>query len=120
MDSLEVATKSKKKAEDDLGIVVEKLSIFEAKLRQLESQFTQATQEKAKVEMQYKELLDRLSLAERLTNGLSSENERLTILLVTIAFFEFLFNPQLIFIYFLGGIQLLRSCVYKLIRYQEM
>ena len=34
------------------------------------------TQEKARVESEAKECLDRLSLAERLTKGLSSEQER--------------------------------------------
>jgi dynein heavy chain len=76
MDSLDVATKSKKKAEEDLAVVNEKLSVIQAKLNGLQTQFMLATQEKAKVEQEARECLDRLSLAERLTSGLASENER--------------------------------------------
>lgn len=76
MDALDVATKAKKTAEDELGVVKEKLAAIEAKLMLLQQQFTAATSEKAKVEQEYKDLLSRLSLAERLTSGLSTENER--------------------------------------------
>jgi dynein heavy chain len=76
MESLDVATRSKKKAEEDLSIVKDKLAVIESKLAKLQSEFMAATQEKAKVEAEAKECLDRLSLAERLTNGLSSERER--------------------------------------------
>ena len=76
MESLDVATKSKKKAEDDLGVVKDKLAVIENKLAKLQSEFKDATQEKAKVEQEAKDCLDRLSLAERLTSGLASEKER--------------------------------------------
>eukprot|EP00595_Chromulina_sp_UTEXLB2642_P002193 CAMPEP_0196768326 /NCGR_PEP_ID=MMETSP1095-20130614/42615_1 /TAXON_ID=96789 ORGANISM="Chromulina nebulosa, Strain UTEXLB2642" /NCGR_SAMPLE_ID=MMETSP1095 /ASSEMBLY_ACC=CAM_ASM_000446 /LENGTH=520 /DNA_ID=CAMNT_0042137751 /DNA_START=817 /DNA_END=2376 /DNA_ORIENTATION=- len=76
MDSLEIATKSKRKAEEDLAVVNDKITVIESKLHNLQTQFTYAMQEKAKVESEYKDCLDRLSLAERLTNGLSSEKER--------------------------------------------
>ena len=76
MESLEQATKSKRKAEDDLSVVKEKLNVIENKLSTLQSEFMAATQEKAQVEQEAKECLDRLSLAERLTNGLASEKDR--------------------------------------------
>jgi dynein heavy chain len=76
MESLDVATKAKRKAEDDLSVVKEKLQVIENKLATLQSEFTAATDEKAKVEKEAKECMDRLNLAERLTKGLSSEQER--------------------------------------------
>ena len=78
MDSLEVATQCKQKAEDDLAVVELKLEVIEGKLNKLQATFLAATQEKARVEKEAKECSDRLSLAERLTVGLSSENERWT------------------------------------------
>jgi dynein heavy chain len=78
MDALEVAAQSKQKAEGDLAVVKEQLAAIEGKLSKLQASFMAATEEKAKVEKEAKECLDRLSLAERLTNGLSSENERWT------------------------------------------
>ena len=76
MDSLEVATKSKKRAEEDLAVVKAVLDEIEGKLNQLQASFMIATQEKAKVEQEANDCLARLSLAERLTNGLASEKER--------------------------------------------
>eukprot|EP01038_Epipyxis_sp_PR26KG_P005405 gene5405-7492_t len=76
MESLEVATKSKRKAEDDLGVVKEKLAVIEGKLAKLQSEFMAATQEKAKVEQEAADCMNRLGLAERLTNGLASEKDR--------------------------------------------
>ena len=76
MDSLDVATKAKKTAEEDLAIVNEKLAVIEGKLNKLQVSFLAATQEKARVEQEAKDCLDRLSLAERLTNGLASEKVR--------------------------------------------
>jgi len=76
MDSLDVATKSKRKAEEDLSIVTDRLAVIQTKLNGLQAQFMLATQEKAKVEQEARDCLDRLSLAERLTSGLASENER--------------------------------------------
>ena len=76
MDSLAVASAAKKKAEDDLAIVREKLSVIEGQLNVLQSKFMAATQEKAKVEAEAKSCMDRLNLAERLTSGLASEKVR--------------------------------------------
>ena len=76
MDSLDVATKAKRKAEEDLGFVAEKLEVIEGKLAKLQTQFMAATQEKTRVEGEYKECMERLSLANRLTNGLASEKDR--------------------------------------------
>lgn len=76
MESLEVATKSKRKAEEDLAVVEDKLKVIESKLSKLQVEFMAATQEKAKVEQEAQECLNRLSLAERLTNGLASEKDR--------------------------------------------
>ena len=76
MESLEVARKSKAKADEDLGVVQAALAEIDAKLANLQAQFTDATQEKARVEQEAKECMDRLALAERLTSGLASEKER--------------------------------------------
>ena len=76
MDSLRVASEAKKKAEDDLAIVQEKLDVIAEKLAGLQSQFMAATQEKAKVEEEAQKCLDRLDLANRLTSGLASEKVR--------------------------------------------
>jgi len=76
MESLDVATKSKKKAEEDLGVVKEKLGVIEDKLAKLQSEFMAATHEKAVVEQEAAECMNRLGLAERLTNGLASEKDR--------------------------------------------
>jgi len=76
MDSLEVATQKKQSAEDDLAVVEKQLQVIDAKLNNLQTKFMAATQDKAKVEREAKDCIDRLSLAERLTTGLSSEKER--------------------------------------------
>ena len=76
MDSLRVASEAKKKAEDDLAVVQEKLDVIAEKLAGLQSQFMDATQEKAKVEEEAQKCLDRLDLATRLTSGLASEKVR--------------------------------------------
>jgi dynein heavy chain len=65
MDSLDIASKSKKKAEEDLYLVNEKLYIIEGKLNKLQLEFISATQEKGRVENEARDCLDRLSLAER-------------------------------------------------------
>jgi dynein heavy chain len=78
MESLELATKAKKKAEDDLQVVKDKLTVIEQKLQKLQNEFRAATEEKSRVEAEAKECSDRLALAERLTKGLSSEQERWT------------------------------------------
>ena len=76
MESLEVASKAKQKAEADLAVVVESLAVIEGKLNKLQATFLVATQEKAAVEQEAKHCSDRLYLAERLTTGLHSEKDR--------------------------------------------
>ena len=76
MESLDQATKAKRKAEDDLAVVQAVLDEIESKLAGLQVEFMAATQEKARVEQEAKDCSDRLALAERLTNGLASEKER--------------------------------------------
>lgn len=48
MESLDVATRAKKKAMDDLAVVIAQLALIEEKLATLQSEFKDATQEKAK------------------------------------------------------------------------
>jgi dynein heavy chain len=76
MDSLEVASKTKAKAEEDLAAVNEILSGIQGKLNKLQQTFRAATEEKAKVEAEANDCMARLNLAERLTSGLSSEKIR--------------------------------------------
>ena len=76
MESLEVASKAKQKAESDLALVEDALAVIEGRLSKLQSAFLTATQEKAAVEMEAKRCSDRLYLAERLTTGLASEKDR--------------------------------------------
>ena len=49
---------------------------MEHNLAKLQAAFMEATDEKTRVESEAKRCQDKLSLAERLTNGLSSENSR--------------------------------------------
>ena len=76
MDALDVSAKAKRRAEDDLAAVNEVLAVIEGKLNKLQATFMAATEAKAKVEAEARDCLDRLSLAERLTNGLASEKIR--------------------------------------------
>merc|ERR1711871_367371 len=76
MDSLNEATKCKAKAEEDLNAVTAILDVIQGKLEQLKRAFELATEEKSRVEAEAKECMNRLNLAERLTDGLSSEKER--------------------------------------------
>ena len=48
MESLDVATRSKRKAMDDLAVVNAQLAVIEEKLATLQNEFKEATQEKAK------------------------------------------------------------------------
>ena len=48
MESLDVATKAKRKAMDDLAVVNAQLAVIEEKLTTLQNEFKEATQEKAK------------------------------------------------------------------------
>ena len=47
---LDVASKSKRKAEEDLALVNERLAVIEGKLAKLQAEFMAATQEKGRVE----------------------------------------------------------------------
>eukprot|EP00611_Tribonema_gayanum_P021674 TRINITY_DN4214_c0_g1_i1.p1 TRINITY_DN4214_c0_g1~~TRINITY_DN4214_c0_g1_i1.p1 ORF type:complete len:1693 (-),score=702.71 TRINITY_DN4214_c0_g1_i1:70-5124(-) len=76
MDSLESARASKAAADESLRISTEAVAGVEARLKQLEDRFTEATEDKARVEAEAAACLARLGLAERLVGGLSSENER--------------------------------------------
>ena len=76
MEELELAQAAKAAAEADLAVVQEQLDKLAAELEVLQKDFLVATQEKAVVEAEANDCLGRLELAERLTNGLSSENER--------------------------------------------
>eukprot|EP00903_Cladosiphon_okamuranus_P006208 g6103.t2 len=76
MDSLEGARKAKADADASLKVSNDLVAAVEAKLQQLQDKFMEATEEKAKVEAEAEACLTRLSLAERLVGGLSSENER--------------------------------------------
>ncbi|CAM9107555.1 unnamed protein product [Discosporangium mesarthrocarpum] len=76
MDSLEGARKAKADADASLKLSNDMVAAVEAKLAQLQDKFMEATEEKAKVEAEASACLTRLSLAERLVGGLSSENER--------------------------------------------
>ena len=63
-------------AEADLATVMAELAKLDAALAALQARFLEATEAKAQVEAQARDCMDRLSLAERLTMGLASENER--------------------------------------------
>ena len=76
MDSLEAARASKAAAEASLKAAMDVVAAVNAKLALLGEKFTQASEEKAEVEAQAASGKARLGLAERLVNGLSSENER--------------------------------------------
>eukprot|EP00904_Undaria_pinnatifida_P003150 jgi/Undpi1/12836/HiC_scaffold_7.g02503.m1 len=76
MDALEAAQAAKAAAIADLAKVEDALAVIKAHLGKLEKSFMAATEEKTKVEGQARACQERLGLAERLTNGLASENER--------------------------------------------
>jgi dynein heavy chain len=76
MDRLYEAQDSKATAEASLKAAQDNVAEVQAKLEALQQSFMEATEEKAKVEAEAERCLNRLALAERLVNGLSSENER--------------------------------------------
>ena len=76
MDKLDAAQKQKDAAMADLAAVEEQMNEIMLKLDGLQKSFMTATNEKAAVEAEAKSCAERLELAERLVNGLSSENER--------------------------------------------
>uniref|UniRef100_K3X576 AAA+ ATPase domain-containing protein n=1 Tax=Globisporangium ultimum (strain ATCC 200006 / CBS 805.95 / DAOM BR144) TaxID=431595 RepID=K3X576_GLOUD len=76
MDTLEDARKTKADADIELAAVQKLVAEVEAQLNALQTSFRDATNDKAKVEAEAHACQERLSLAERLVNGLASENER--------------------------------------------
>lgn len=76
MDGLEEARRTKAEADSELESVQKMVAEVEAQLSTLQASFREATNEKAKVEAEAHACQERLSLAERLVNGLASENER--------------------------------------------
>ena len=76
MDALEEANATKAAADNSLAIAAGKVAAVEADLQALQDKFEEATKEKAAVEAQAEACQQRLSLAERLVSGLSSENTR--------------------------------------------
>ncbi|KAE9226456.1 Dynein beta chain, flagellar outer arm [Phytophthora fragariae] len=76
MDTLEKARQTKADADSELAAVQKLVVEVEGQLNMLQASFRDATNEKAKVEAEAQACQERLSLAERLVNGLASENER--------------------------------------------
>ncbi|KAG7392404.1 hypothetical protein PHYPSEUDO_000812 [Phytophthora pseudosyringae] len=76
MDTLEKARQTKADADSELAAVQKLVAEVEGQLNALQASFRDATNEKAKVEAEAQACQERLSLAERLVNGLASENER--------------------------------------------
>lgn len=76
MDRLEEARSDSEEAMSDLARVESQLKDAEVRLDELQQNFKLATNEKSKVEAEAAICTDRLKLAERLVNGLASENTR--------------------------------------------
>ena len=76
MDSLQAAQSSKAAAEASLRAATDSVAEVMAKLARLEDKFKEATEEKLAVETMAQDCRERKDLAERLVNGLASENER--------------------------------------------
>lgn len=76
MDKLEEAKRDKADAETELAEVQRVVREVEYRLDDLKQTFLQATQEKMEVEELANQCMTRLDLANRLVNGLASENER--------------------------------------------
>ncbi len=76
MDRLRQAEELQQKSEGELNAAMALVAEVEHKLAELQKTFMKATEEKAVVEAQAAACLERLSLAERLVNGLSSEKDR--------------------------------------------
>jgi dynein heavy chain len=79
MEKLAQAEAAQAAAEGKLAAVNKLVAQVEAALAKLEETFVQATNEKAKVVAQAKACEERLSLAQRLIGGLSSERKRWTV-----------------------------------------
>ena len=76
MDSLDDAREKKAAAEESSAAALGKVKKVTDALDELQRNFMAATEDKAKVEAEAAACQDRLNLANRLVNGLSSENER--------------------------------------------
>jgi len=76
MDKLEEARRDKADAEAELAEVQRVVGEVEARLDELKRTFLQATQEKMAVEETARACKEKLDLANRLVNGLASENNR--------------------------------------------
>jgi dynein heavy chain len=76
MDALNEARGNRSAAEAQLAKVQKVVAEVEARLQKLQESLLEATNEKMKVEAEAAACQERLSLAERLVNGLSSENKR--------------------------------------------
>ena len=76
MDALEEAQSKKAAAEGSLQRAKDEVAAIRAKLDELGEQLKVATAEKIEVEKEAAKCLEKLNLAERLVNGLSSEGER--------------------------------------------
>ncbi|KAL7679175.1 putative AAA+ ATPase domain, dynein heavy chain region D6 P-loop domain-containing protein [Plasmopara halstedii] len=76
MDTLDKARQTKTEADLELAKVQKMVAEVEKHLHTLQASFREATSEKAKVEDEAQVCQERLSLAERLVNGLASEKER--------------------------------------------
>jgi dynein heavy chain len=76
MQKLEEAQAERRKAEEQLAVVEANVRQIEEKVALLKESYVAATEAKHRVEAEAQTCKDRLSLAERLVNGLASENER--------------------------------------------
>jgi dynein heavy chain len=76
MDRLAQAKLAKADAERQLAAVEAQVAVVEGRIVELQTTFLDATAQKAKVEADAAQCQSRLALAERLVNGLSSENTR--------------------------------------------
>ncbi|CAK9104463.1 Dynein axonemal heavy chain 17 (Axonemal beta dynein heavy chain 17) (Axonemal dynein heavy chain-like protein 1) (Ciliary dynein heavy chain 17) (Ciliary dynein heavy chain-like protein 1) (Dynein axonemal light chain 2) [Durusdinium trenchii] len=76
MDKLELARRDKAEAEAEVAEVQRVVAEVENRLNGLKKTFLQATQEKMEVEELADQCMAKLDLANRLVNGLASENER--------------------------------------------
>merc|ERR1719506_2087420 len=78
MVKVKQSTQEKQEAEAALAIVMEQVAKVEARVAELQATLTNAVDEKEKVERQAEKCLEKLSLAERLVNGLADEYTRWT------------------------------------------
>ena len=76
MDSVELARQNKAEAQATLNVALGQVAEVQKRLAQLEQTLIEATEEKLKVEQMKESCENRLVLAEKLVNGLASENER--------------------------------------------